>query len=293
MPLSINEIRTRHPCFSSGKPNNKGRIHLPVSPGCNIECQFCDRKINSTEQRPGVTSQILTPEEAVDVVRKSVALMPEMSVAGIAGPGDTLVTPYALKTFHLINKEFPDLIKCMSTNGLLLEDKADEVIDAGVSTITVTVNDVIPETLSKICGKVRYSGNVYEGTQAAELLISKQLAGIRRVSQAGLMVKVNTVFVPTINHEHIETIAKTVSGCGASLYNIIPLIPVRGTPFDAISACTCTEIDNARRQAEKHISVFRHCQRCRADAIGIPGGIDYSEQIYQNRITPEQTFSHG
>jgi nitrogen fixation protein NifB len=285
--------RAKHPCFASGKPNNKGRIHLPVSPGCNIECQFCDRKINSTEQRPGVTIQILTPDEAVEVVRQSVASMPEISVVGIAGPGDTLATPYALATFRLINKEFPDLIKCMSTNGLLLESMADEVIDVGVSTLTVTVNDVFPETLSKICSRVRFAGKIYEGTEAAELLISKQLTGIKHVAQAGMIVKVNTVLVPTINNNHIETIAKTVAECGALLYNIIPIIPVRGTAFDAVSACTCTEIDDARRKAEKYISVFRHCQHCRADAIGVPGGIDYREQIYQNRITQEQTFSHG
>ncbi|MDR2707093.1 MAG: radical SAM protein [Planctomycetaceae bacterium] len=297
MNIPIREITARHPCFSFGKPNNKGRIHLPVSPGCNIECKFCDRKINDTEQRPGVTSQIITPQQAVEVVRKSVAVMPEIEVVGIAGPGDTLQTPYALETFRLINKEFPNLIKCMSTNGLLLDDKADEVIEVGINTITVTINDVYPETLSDICGRVRYHGNVYEGEEAGALLISKQIAGIRRVAQSGMIVKVNTVFVPKINSGHIEKIAQTVKEAGASLYNIIPLIPVisqRNQGWsNKIALCTCTEIDSARSKAEKHIQVFRHCQHCRADAIGIPGGKDYGEQIYQKRIIHENTFSHG
>ncbi|MDR2755385.1 MAG: radical SAM protein [Planctomycetaceae bacterium] len=286
----------RHPCFSSGIPNNKGRIHLPVSPGCNIECQFCDRQINTTEQRPGVTAQIITPQQAVEIVRKSVAIIPEIEVIGIAGPGDTLVTPYALETFRLIDKEFPDLIKCMSTNGLLLADRADEVIGAGISTITVTVNDVYPKTLPNICGRVRYQDNIYEGEEAAALLISKQIAGIRRVSQAGIIVKVNTVFVPKINSNHIEEIAKTVKRAGASLYNIIPLIPVfpqQKKLQSDIPAVSCTEIDNARSRAEKYIQVFRHCHHCRADAIGVPGGKDYGEQIYQKRIANENTFSHG
>ncbi|MDR1268001.1 MAG: radical SAM protein, partial [Planctomycetaceae bacterium] len=192
MAISIQEITARHPCFATGIPNNKGRIHLPVSPGCNIECKFCNRIISKTEQRPGVTAQIITPRQAVNIVRKSVAVVPEITVVGIAGPGDTLVTPYALETFRLINKEFPDLIKCMSTNGLLLEDKTDEIIDTGINTITVTVNDVFSETLSDICGRVRYHGKVYQGKEAAKLLISKQISGIRRVAQSGIIVKINT-----------------------------------------------------------------------------------------------------
>jgi len=106
MKMSINEV---HPCFALGKPNNKGRIHLPVSPACNISCKFCDRQINMTEQRPGVTGSVLTPTEALAAVRKAVALAPEITVVGIAGPGDTLATSHALETFRLISGEFPHL----------------------------------------------------------------------------------------------------------------------------------------------------------------------------------------
>jgi nitrogen fixation protein NifB len=58
-------------------------------------------------------------------------------------------------------------------------------------------------------------------------------------------------------------------------------------------APNCKQIDGARADAEKHITVFRHCQHCRADAIGIIGGKDYGEQIYRNRKRHENTFSHG
>ena len=48
-----------------------------------------------------------------------------------------------------------------------------------------------------------------------------------------------------------------------------------------------------RQQAERYIRVFRHCQHCRADAAGIPGGTDVSKQLYIRPITLENTFSHG
>jgi nitrogen fixation protein NifB len=285
-------LQSAHPCFATGgKPNNKGRIHLPVSPGCNIECQFCDRAVNRTEQRPGVTGQVISPEEALEVVRQALELAPEITVAGIAGPGDTLATPYALETFRLIGEAFPHLIKCMSTNGLLLPDKADEVIAAGVETLTVTVNDIYPETLQYICGRIHYRGEIMSGIEGAEKLIANQLEGIRKAAEAGITVKVNTVLIPELNGDHIGDIAKAVAEAGAQIYNIIPLIP-QYNMADLLPP-SCNETDEARRDAERYITVFRHCQHCRADAIGIPGGKDYREQIYRNRIEPEMRFSHG
>lgn len=291
MPVNYEELTTKHPCFALGKKSTSGRIHLPISPSCNIECKFCDRRINDYEERPGVAREVIKPEEAIDVIRRSLEYCPEITVAGIAGPGDTLASDYALETFRLIGKEFPSLIKCMSTNGLLLSEKADEVIEVGIDSLTVTVNAVDPEIEAKLNGGILYHGKHYTGVEAAEILIKNQLEGIKKVSDAGITVKVNTVLVPGINDAHIEEIAKTVSSAGASIYNIIPLIPQH--ELSECRAPSCTEIDGARQKAEKYIDVFRHCQRCRADAIGVPGGTDYGEKIYLKRISQKDTFSHG
>lgn len=291
MGVSYNELTLRHPCFARGKRGESGRIHLPISPGCNIECKFCDRQINDFEKRPGVTSTVISPEEAIDVIRRSLDLCKVITVAGIAGPGDTLATPYALETFRLIKKEFPQLIKCMSTNGLLLVEKADEIIDVGIDSLTVTVNAIDPEIEAKINGGITYHGKRHAGVEGAGILIKNQLEGIKKVSAAGITVKVNTVLVPGINDHHIEEVAKIVRDAGASIYNIIPLIPQHELAY--CSAPTCALIDGTRQQAEKHIDVFRHCQRCRADAIGVPGGEDYGERIYLKRVSIKDTFSHG
>lgn len=283
-------LKREHPCFG-GHKNNKGRIHLPVSPGCNIQCRFCERKINDTENRPGVAAAVITPEEALDVIERALQLCPDITVAGIAGPGDTLATSYALDTFRLVKEKYPKLLKCMSTNGLLLAEKADEVIEAGIDSLTVTVNAVDPEIEAQINSTIVYHGKKYEGTEAAEILIKNQLEGIRKVSAAGITVKVNTVLVPGINDDHIETVARTVSEAGATIYNIIPLIPQH--ELADVREPTCPEIDGARTKAEKYIDVFRHCQRCRADAVGVPGESDYGDRIYQKRIAHKDTFSHG
>lgn len=290
MSNTYKDLQQSHPCFG-GQKNHAGRIHLPVSPGCNIACRFCDRTINDVEQRPGVTSKILKPEETIEIIRKSLEICPEITVAGIAGPGDTLATDYALDTFRLVKQHFPKLIKCMSTNGLLLYERADEIIDVGIDSLTVTVNAIDPEIEAKLNKFIIYHGEKIEGVEGAKILIENQLKGIEKITKAGSAIKVNSVLVPEINGEHIEKIAKKVGQLGANIYNIIPLIPQY--ELSDYKEPTCAQIDAARKKAGKYIDVFRHCQRCRADAIGIPGEKEVGNQIYQKRLGIKETFSHG
>ncbi len=264
------KLRNNHPCFAS-KPGNLGRIHLPVSPACNIGCRFCSRVLNDTENRPGVTAKVIKPEESIAILRKALKICPDIKVAGIAGPGDTLATDTALETFRLVDKEFPHLLKCMSTNGLLLDEKADQVIASKIDSLTVTVNAIDPEIEAKLNKFVLYHG--------------------KKVAKSGITVKVNTVLVPRINGSHIEQIAKTVSSLGASIYNIIPLIPTYELKDE--KAPFCFEIEEARKSAGKYIDVFRHCNRCRADAVGVPGVSEFSKEVYSEDFVVSDTFSHG
>jgi nitrogen fixation protein NifB len=291
MSVTFDELTLSHPCFSTGAKPNKGRVHLPVSPGCNIRCNFCDRALNNSDLRPGAASVIITPDEALDVIRRAAALCPDITVAGVAGPGDALATPHALETFRRIKREFPGIIKCMSTNGLLLPDFAGEIIEIGIDSLSVTVNAVDRDIQALICESITFHGKRYEGTEAAEILIQNQLTGIRKIAAEGITVKVNTVLIPEINARHIPYIAQTISEAGAKMYNIIPLIPQHKLSW--CSAPDCGLISRTRAEAEQYITVFRHCRRCRADAAGIPGGVDIREQVYIHPVRLETTFSHG
>jgi nitrogen fixation protein NifB len=288
-------IGSRHPCFSGGANMNRGRIHLPVSPVCNIRCRFCKREFikagpDAREQRPGVSAELLKPEEAAALVKRGLELCPEITVAGIAGPGDTLATYHALQTFELIHREYPELINCLSTNGLLLERYAEDIVRVGVQTLTVTVNAVDPRILDKLCSLVVLDGKSYPGPRGAAILIEAQKRGIKKAAELGLLIKINVVLVPAINGEHIGVIAKTVAGLGAGLINIIPLIPQ--FEFTGCKVPDCLELFRAREAAEAYLPVFRHCRHCRADACGIPGREDFSFLLYGGREFTE-TFSHG
>lgn len=292
-PADFSALEGRHPCFRSGAdgPPKTGRLHLPVSPTCNIACAFCRRDFNATEVRPGVARRVLNPEQAAATVERALRIAPEITVVGIAGPGDTLATDFAIETFEAVHARRPDLINCLSTNGLLLEEKAERVIAAGVKTITVTVNAVDPAIAARLVSWIVWRGERLTGEPAAALLIQKQIAGIRRVAELGGIVKVNAVLVPGVNDAHVGEIARTVKAAGASLINIIPLIPQH--LLACVPAPDPHTVERARAEAEEHLPVFSHCARCRADACGVPGGRDRSGELHGDSLAGASTFSHG
>ena len=286
----LKHLSNVHPCFAVDKKLNSARLHLPVCPQCNIRCNFCIRSLNNDEDRPGVAMKIINPENSVQIVQKALAVCPELKVIGIAGPGDSLVTDNALQAFALLQKADFGLMFCLSTNGLLLADKAEALAAVGVKSLTVTVNAVQPEIQQKICGEVFYDGVRYTGYAAAEKLIERQRAGIKKAAALGMVIKINVVLIPGINDEHIETIAETVKEWGASLINIIPLIPQ--FRLKDIPAPGCEHLQKARQTAEKHLQVFRHCSHCRADAVGVPGASEYRAEIFEEQAD-NSNFSHG
>jgi nitrogen fixation protein NifB len=195
--------------------------------------------------------------------------MPSLGVVGIAGPGEPLANDETFQTLVLLQEEFPDLRFCISTNGLNLPHYLDQIRELGVEFVTITINAVDPGIASRINDLVIYEGRTIRGFKAAEKLLENQLDGIQRAASAGLIVKVNSVFIPAINGDHIETIADTVRDLGAYVFNIMPLIPVPGTRFEKFQAPTHTETLQLRNRCERKVKQIKHCRQCRADAVGL------------------------
>ncbi|MEJ5292546.1 MAG: radical SAM protein [Candidatus Methanosuratincola sp.] len=262
-------LTAAHPCFGVKAHFTAARIHLPIAPRCNIQCRYCVRKLDKCEQKPGVAACIMDDETAFKRLEAELKSNPNLRVVGIAGPGDPLENEATYRVLERVKESHPDLILCLSTNGLLLEDVAWKLKEAGVSTVTVTINAVDPSVGSKIYEWVRYNGKKLEGTEGAELLIRKQFKGIEELVKRGIVVRINTVLIPGVNDDQIPRIAEEASKRGASLMNIIPLIPQHG--FKDYRRPTCEELNEARSAAEKYLPQFRLCRQCRADAAGIPG----------------------
>ena len=261
-----------HPCFG-GDHSASGRIHLPVAPGCNIKCGFCERKFDcANESRPGVTSRILSPQEGlerVNLVLRHPQVGPKLKVVGIAGPGDPLANPRTFETFRLIKAAHPQMTLCLSTNGLLLPEKLPELIELDLHSLTVTVNALTAETGAKVYEWINYQGKRYDGVEGAGLLLEKQLAGIEAAAKTGLLIKINHVYIPGVNDHETFELAVAVRQLGASMMNIIPVIPIgRFAGWEEPSPAVMGLV---RNQAESILSQARHCKQCRADAVGMIG----------------------
>lgn len=266
----LQKLLDTHPCYNEKACKSFARMHLPVAPACNVQCNYCNRKYDCTnESRPGVTSEVLSPEGAVAKIRYVREKVPNLSVIGIAGPGDPLANENAFKTLELVGKAFPDMTLCLSTNGLNLPKNVERLRALGVKFITVTINAVDPEIAGKMYQFVVWEGKVLRGLEAGKRMVENQLEGVRLAAEAGMLVKVNTVMVPEVNADHIPEVAKKAKELGAYIVNIIPMIPVPGTPFAKMRAPTPRERKELQEICEPKIKQMRHCRQCRADAIGL------------------------
>lgn len=267
---------SRHPCYSEEAHRFFARMHIPVAPACNIQCNYCNRKFDCVnESRPGVVSEVLTPEQAERKVKGVAAQLMQLSVVGIAGPGDPLANPErTFDTFERVKRQVPDVTLCLSTNGLTLYKHVDAILALGIRHVTITINAIDPVVGREIYPWVVDEGVRYEGQEAAELLISRQLRGLELLAQQGVLVKVNSVMIPGVNDHHLPEVSRKVKALGATLHNVTPLIIAPGSQYerDGRKAPRPKELHSLQEVLGRDgMKVMRHCRQCRADAIGLLG----------------------
>lgn len=262
----------RHPCFNEKARMTHSRVHLPVAPKCNVQCRFCDRRYDCVnESRPGVTSSILTPRQALLYLREFHSKR-KISVTGIAGPGDPFANPEeTMETLRLVREEFPEMILCVSTNGLNLYPYIENLAALEVSHVTVTVCAVDPHIAAEVYAWIRPEKKPYRGIEAGEIMVERQLAAITELKKHDIIVKVNSIIIPTVNEEHLEAVARRCSSLGADLINPIPMVSNEGSEFGTLPEPEKDSVDSIKRSLSVYMPVMSHCMRCRADAAGILG----------------------
>ena len=260
-----------HPCFNKEACSTHGRIHLPVAPKCNIQCNYCNRDFDCVnESRPGVTSTILSPGQALVYLEKVMEQRGDIAVVGIAGPGDPFANAEeTMETFRLVRERFPQMILCLSTNGLgLTEEYVKELAALKVSHVTITMNGVDPKIAGQVYAWARHDKRIFRHEKAGELMIERQLQAVKWIKQYGMIAKINSIIVPGVNDEHIAEIAKTVSAMGADIMNCIPLLPTKDTAFAHLPEPDAKMRFATRLKCGEYMNQMTHCARCRADAIG-------------------------
>ncbi|OAB60326.1 nitrogen fixation protein NifB [Leptolyngbya valderiana BDU 20041] len=279
----------KHPCYSEEAHHHYARMHVAVAPACNIQCNYCNRKYDcANESRPGVVSELLTPEEAAHKVLVVAGKIPQMTVLGIAGPGDPLANPEkTFRTFELIADQAPDIKLCLSTNGLMLPDYVDRIKQLNVDHVTITINTIDPEIGTQIYPWVHYRRKRYRGIEGARILHERQMEGLQALQEADILCKVNSVLIPGINDEHMPEVNQAIRDRGAFLHNIMPLIsaPEHGTYFglNGQRGPKPKELKAVQDKCSGNMKMMRHCRQCRADAVGLLGE-DRSQEFTKEKF---------
>jgi nitrogen fixation protein NifB len=285
-----------HPCYSEEAHHHYARMHAAVAPACNVQCNFCNRKYDcSNESRPGVVSERLLPEQAAKKVLAVASTIPQMTVLGIAGPGDPLANPEkTFRTFELVANFVPDIKLCLSTNGLMLPDHVDRIAALNIDHVTITINMIDPNVGAKIYPWVFYNHKRYTGVEASRILSERQLLGLEMLTARGILCKVNSVMIPGINDQHLVAVNKAVKSRGAFLHNIMPLIsaPEHGTFFglNGQRGPTAQELKLLQDSCEGEMNMMRHCRQCRADAVGLLGEDRSAEFTTEKVMAMEVTY---
>jgi nitrogen fixation protein NifB len=202
-------------------------------------------------------------------------------VVGVAGPGEPLANEATFEALKLVHRAYPELRKCVSTNGLLLEKKLRQLIKVGVSSLTVTVNAPDSQVGKHLYQWVQVDGKVNCGEGGVQFLLECQKNGIQAALAAGLRLKVNTVLVPDVNDQHVARLAEQLRDIGVQLMNIMPLIP--SGRMRQFRAPTCQELRRYRLICEEYIPQFRACEQCSADVI----------RLFNNAVTQPEALSQN
>ncbi len=289
MPPEIWEKVKNHPCYSEEAHHHYARMHVAVAPACNIQCNYCNRKYDcSNESRPGVVSQKLTPDQAVKKVIAVASEIPQMTVLGIAGPGDALANPQkTFETFRMLQEQAPDIKLCLSTNGLMLPDYVDEIAKYNVDHVTITINMIDAEVGEKIYPWIFYNHKRYYGREAAQILTDRQMLGLEMLTARGILTKINSVLIPGVNDQHLYEVNRAVKSRGAFLHNIMPLISEaeHGTVYGLTGqrGPSAQELKEVQDACMGGANLMRHCRQCRADAVGLLGE-DRSDEFTQDKV---------
>lgn len=162
-------------------------LRLSITDRCNFRCRYCMPEAGVEKQ---LHQQILRYEDLLRIARVATSLgIDKIRVTG----GEPLVrkgvVPFLGQLAALPGVK--DL--ALTTNGLLLGELAQPLLDAGVKRVNVSLDSLSDQTFAEI-------------TRGGRL--QQVLAGIEAADAAGLMIKINMVVMRGVNDHEINDFAR-------------------------------------------------------------------------------------
>lgn len=173
-------------------------IRISLTPKCNLKCIYCHRE---GEDKPEAELSLAQIEEILKVSEKF----------GIRSVKFTGGEPLLRKDIIDIVRAVPPAMESsMTTNGILLGKYANDLKEAGMKRVNVSIDSINPETYKRITGFDQL-GKVLDGMKAAE--------------DAGLTpIKINMVVLEGINDHEIDDFLAYIRGNRNLVLQLIELM---------------------------------------------------------------------
>ena len=192
-------------------------LRMSVTQRCNLNCIYCHAE---GERSPESELPLADIREILRVAAK--LGMRSVKFTG----GEPLLREDILEIVRAVPR---GMESSMTTNGILLADRARELKEAGLARINISLDSLDPECYREITGHDRL-GDVLSGIQAA---LDARLTP----------VKLNMVVLRGINEEEVEAFLKYVRGNRDLIVQLIELMD--------LGSCTShAEIDRLERDLE-------------------------------------------
>lgn len=173
-------------------------LRISVTDRCNFRCSYCMPKEEFGPDYPFLTrSQLLSNDEIVRLARLFVkAGVTKIRLTG----GEPLLRP-DLTGLVMGLKAIPGVEDiALTTNGSLLQKKAEALKEAGLDRVTVSLDSLQNERFGEINGQGVSCDKVLKGIEAAE--------------KAGLKIKINMMVRKNINDDEIIDMLDYFKGTG-------------------------------------------------------------------------------
>jgi GTP 3',8-cyclase len=176
-------------------------LRVSVTDRCNFRCVYCmPKEVFGRDYEFLARDELLTFEEIERLARVFAGLgVEKLRITG----GEPLVRR-DLETLVEMLARVPGLELALTTNGALLEQKAQALADAGLDRITVSLDSL--------------DDDVFRAMNDVDFPVSRVLAGIDAARAAGLApLKVNVVVKRGLNDGGILPMARAFRGTGVVL----------------------------------------------------------------------------
>jgi GTP 3',8-cyclase len=185
----------QQPLDTLGRPLRDLRIS--VTDRCNFRCVYCmPKEVFGHDYRFLPRRELLSFEEIERVSRVFVGLgVHKLRITG----GEPLLRRGLEELIGRL-AALGDLDVTLTTNGALLQQKAQALADAGLTRITVSLDSLDDE--------------VFRAMNDVDFPVARVLGGIDAAAALGLPVKVNVVVKRALNEDSVLEIARRFKGTG-------------------------------------------------------------------------------